>query len=317
VSAVLWVTWRQHRLQVLVAVAFVVVSGGFLLFHGLRTGSVVATFEPGSAGYDNALARQFNQLGNVLLLSAGVPASLGLFLGAPLLAREYERGTYLLAWTQSVSRQAWLSVKLAGLGAAVTVTGLGFGLAMYAWAEEFGSLRSGGRLANLELFVSTGIVPAAWWLFGFAVGVAAGVVLRKLLPAMVVTLVVFFLAYGVLLNTDVRLHYATPVHREQTAPVVPGEQLSINTRGGAEAVVPAGALLVASGWLDAAGVVLDDERQWACASRPDYLECMRDKGYRFFTDYHPADRYWRFQATEAGLLLVASLALGAVAWRRF
>ena len=312
----LWVTWRQHRIQVLVAVAFVVVLGGALLFHGLRTGSVVATFEPGTAGYDNALGRHFNQLGNVLLLSAGVPALLGLFLGAPLLAREYERGTHLLAWTQSVSRRAWLGVKLAGLGAAVAVTGLGFGLAMYAWAGEFGSLRSGGRLANLELFVSTGIVPAAWWLFGFAVGVAAGTVLRKLLPAMVVTLVVFFVAYGVLLNTDARLHYATPVHVELTDPVVP-DQLSVNTPGGAQAMLPAGALMVESGWLDAGGVRLDNMEKWACASTSDYLSCMRDKGYRWFVDYHPADRYWRFQATEAGLLLVASLALGAVAWRRF
>jgi hypothetical protein len=313
----LWVTWRQHRVQVLVAVAFVVVIGGLLGANGLRTPTVLANFEPGTAGYGNALGSQFNQVGNVLLFSAGVPALVGLFLGAPLLAREYERGTHLLAWTQSVPRRAWLGVKLTGLGLAVTMTGLGFGLAVYAWAGEFGSLQDGGRLANLELFVATGIVPAAWWLFGFAVGVAAGAVLRKLLPAMAVTLVVFFLAYGVLDNSDVRLHYASPVHVEETAPVARDEQLSINTRAGAQAMLPGGALMVASGWLDAGGARLDNQETWACASTSDYLACMRDKGYRWFADYHPADRYWRFQATEAGLLLVASLALGAVAWRRF
>jgi hypothetical protein len=43
---------------------------------------------------------------------------------------------------------------------------------------------------------------------------------------------------------------------------------------------------------------------------------MRDKGYRWFADVHPADRYWRFQLTEAGLLSAASLTLGVVVWRR-
>jgi len=313
-----WVTWRQHRVQVLVAVAFMVVIGGWLGVNGLRTGAVVAGFEPGTAAYGNALGNQFNQVGNVLLLSACVPALIGLFLGTPLLAREYERGTHLLAWTQSVSRRAWLGVKLAALGAAVTATGLGFGLAVYAWAGEFGSLRAGGRLGNLELFAATGIVPAAWWLFGFAVGVAAGAVLRKLLPAMAVTLVLFFLAYGVLDSSEVRLTYATPVHVEDATPVVRGEQLSINTPDGAQAMLPGGALMVASGWLDADGVVLDNERQWACASTSDYLACMRDKGYRWFADYHPADRYWRFQTTEAGLLRGSAphlVAVGAVAGR--
>lgn len=312
-----WVTWRQHRMQVLVTAGFVVVVAGLLLVHGLRTDAVVAAFDPAGVGYQNALGAQFSQVGNVLLLSAGVPALIGMFWGTPLLAREYEHGTHLLAWTQSVPKRAWLGVKLAGLGAAVTVAGLAFGLAMYVWAGEFTPVRAAGRLANLDLFVTTGIVPAAWWLFGFAVGVAAGAVVRRLLPAMAVTLVVFFLVHGVLLNSDARPHYATPVHVEHAAPVVRGEELSINTPDGAQDMLPAGALMVASGWLDSRGTVLDNERRWACASRPDFLDCMRDKGYRWFIDYHPADRYWRFQATEAGLLLVASLALGAVAWRRF
>lgn len=315
-SAVLWVTWRQHRAQVLVVVVFVAAVGGLLVAHGLRTGAVVATFEPGTVGHGNALGRQFNEVGHVLLLSAGVPALIGLFLGTPLLAREYERGTHVLAWTQSVSRRAWLGVKLAGLGAAVALTGLGYGLAVYVWAGRFGSLPSGGRLANPELFVTSGIVPAGWWLFAFAVGAAAGAVFRTLLPAMAVTLAVFFLAVTALSESDVRLHYAAPVHVEYSAPVVRGEPASINTRSGAVAQLPGGAALVGYGWLDAGGNPLDDERTRACPATSDYLDCMRDEGYRWFIDYHPADRYWRFQLTEAGLLLVASLAVGAVAWRR-
>jgi hypothetical protein len=309
-----WVTWRQHRVQVLVAVGFVLVAGVSLLIHGARTDASLTAL----AGDRRLalLAERFGQVGRLLTWSAVVPALVGLFCGTPLLAREYERGTHLLAWTQSVPRRAWLGVKLAGLGGVVTAAGLVFGLAMYLWAGEFAVLRPAGRLANEDLFVVTGIVPAAWWLFAFAVGVAAGAVLRKLLPAMVVTLAVFFLVYAGVFSSDARLHYVTPVHVERTAPVVRGEPWSINTPAGADAQLPLGALAVAAGWTDAAGVPLSDTATWACASTSDYLNCMRDKGYRWFADYHPADRYWRFQLTEAGLLLAASLVLGAVAWRR-
>jgi len=48
-------------------------------------------------------------LGLVVLV---VPALIGVFWGAPLIARELETGTFRLAWTQSVTRTRWLAVKL-------------------------------------------------------------------------------------------------------------------------------------------------------------------------------------------------------------
>jgi len=39
------------------------------------------------------------------------PALLGIFWGAPLIARELETGTCRLAWNQSVTRTRWLTVK--------------------------------------------------------------------------------------------------------------------------------------------------------------------------------------------------------------
>ncbi|MGH3201032.1 MAG: hypothetical protein ACRDOA_08055 [Streptosporangiaceae bacterium] len=56
----------------------------------------------------------------VFLLSTGIillaPAVVGLFWGAPLIARELETGTAALAWNQSVTRTRWLAVKLALAG---------------------------------------------------------------------------------------------------------------------------------------------------------------------------------------------------------
>ena len=40
-----------------------------------------------------------------------LPALIGVFVGAPLLARELEHGTYRFAWTQGVTRRRWLLSK--------------------------------------------------------------------------------------------------------------------------------------------------------------------------------------------------------------
>jgi len=312
-----WLTWRQHRVQVLVVVGFLLVAGGLLLAHGMRTAGLADAFAAGTDGRKAVLGKQFGQVSTLLIWTAALPALVGLFWGTPLLAREYERGTHRLAWTQTVSRRGWLGVKLVGLGATVTLAGLAFGAIMGLWAGEFAELRSSAGLANLDLFVVTGVAPAAWWLFAFALGTVAGALTRALLPAMAVTLVVFFTVYVGMFTSQARLHYATPVRVEDAAPVVRGEPWSINTPPGAEARLPVGALMVAAGWVDRDGVALAGGAEWTCAEQEnDYLKCMRDNGYRWFAEYQPADRYWLFQWTEAGLLFAAAVALGGIAWFR-
>ena len=57
-----------------------------------------------------------------------VPVLIGMFWGAPLIARELETGTFRLAWTQSVSRVRWLLVKLGLVGLAAIVVAGGLSL---------------------------------------------------------------------------------------------------------------------------------------------------------------------------------------------
>ena len=64
-----------------------------------------------------------------------VPGIIGIFWGAPLVARELETGTFRLAWTQSVTRTRWLAVKLAVVGlASMAVAGL-LSLMVTWWAS--------------------------------------------------------------------------------------------------------------------------------------------------------------------------------------
>jgi hypothetical protein len=138
----------------------------------------------------------------LFLLSTGIillaPAVIGLFWGAPLIARELETGTAALAWNQSVTRTRWLAVKLAigGLTAMVVTEALSL---MQTWwavpisqavADGSGSGVAQSRFSQLN-FATHGITPIGYAAFAFALGVTAGALIRRTVPAMAVTLAIF------------------------------------------------------------------------------------------------------------------------------
>ena len=125
------------------------------------------------------------------------PALIGLFWGAPLVTRELEAGTFRLAWNQSVTRTRWMAVKLALIGLAAMVTAGLLSLLITWWAGPIdragGFPVTAGALTRFSpvLFGARDIAPVGYAAFAFALGVTAGVLVRRLLPAMVITLAVF------------------------------------------------------------------------------------------------------------------------------
>ncbi len=185
--------WRQFRAQAVVAfgllaaIAVALAVTGPQLVH-LYDASVV----PCAANNDCAAAeavltgrfRLLQGLGTVLVI---VPGLAGVFWGAPLLARELETGTYKLTWTQSVTRKRWLGVKLALVGlSSIAVAGL-LSLMLTWWSSPIDRVNDD----PFGLFDERGIVPLGYAAFAFALGVAAGMLLRRTVPAMVTTLAVF------------------------------------------------------------------------------------------------------------------------------
>jgi hypothetical protein len=230
-------------------------------------------------------------------VAARAPALIGLFWGAPVLTREVERGTQVLVWTQSATRQRWVTTKLAVLAGAVTVSGLALGAMVSAWQRTFAGSPYAARFNEPGLFTSTGVAIGAWWLFAFALGTAAGALTRKMLPAMVLTLVVFVVALvGVL---AVRDSYATPEVLVRATPDQP---------------VPADSIVLDGTWGVPGGGGVGDP--CADAEPADYQACAENAGYREILYYQPGERYWRFQWTEAGILGAAALLLAGVTYRR-
>jgi hypothetical protein len=315
---VLWLTWRQHRMQVLVTTALLATLGAVLLINGLGAAEFAAQNAPAAdcvadtpacSAYLVEMNERIRPVGELLgWLPLLAPAMIGAFWGAPLLAREFEQGTHQLTWTQSVTRRRWLTAKIVGLGAAVTLGGLVLAGIVGPWLAAFDVPPFDVDRFDLRWFRLVGIVPAAWWLAAFVLGMAAGALFRRTLPAMAVTLAVCALAFFGLLRAP--SFYATP-ERAVQAKVV-------------DEPAPNDSLYVSDYWIDASGVKFTSQERALALAGPcgtdettkKYAKCAFSHGYRQVAEFHPASRFWQFQWTEAGILLIPALALGGVAVRR-
>jgi hypothetical protein len=209
----IWLAWRQFRTAAWVVGGFLVLIAladlvtGPHLVHVYDTvvktcaakgdcNSVISTFQG-----DDGFLQHFT---NVLLL---FPALLGMFWGAPLVAREMEAGTFRLAWTQSVTRRRWFLTRVAVVGfATIVATGL-FSLMVTWWSSPFDTL----DFAPFGNFEVRDIAPVGYALFAVMLGICAGAVIRRTVFAMGATLV-GFTAVRIVVSHWVRPRFASPLH---------------------------------------------------------------------------------------------------------
>lgn len=302
----IWLTWRQHRGQLLVTFGLLAALGLMFLVSGLEAAAFVASnagLAPGDL--DAALGARYDAVYTVFgWLPIVAPALIGAFWGAPLLGREFERGTHRLVWTQAVPVRRWLAVKLVGLGGLVTLGGLAMSAMVSLWRPRFRT----DTFGNVGIFNMLGVEPAAWWLFAFMLGTAAGAVLRRTLAAMAVAVgVLAVMTFGLFTLSD---HYATPSR------VVTADQTTVTSQD---------VRLVEHAWLDPAGREIAETPPGACprgvdtgrndSARTAYEECLIGKGYRHVVYFHGHDRFWRFQLIDAAILLAGAAGLGLVTVR--
>lgn len=117
------------------------------------------------------------------------PVLAGMFFAAPLVASEIEAGTHHLVWTQSVTRTRWLATKAGLVVGPGILVGAGLSLFLSWWRQPFDEL-AGTRMDTLT-FDQEGLVTATIFLFAISLGIAAGAVLRRILPAIAVFLLIF------------------------------------------------------------------------------------------------------------------------------
>ena len=266
----IWLTWRQFRVQALTAAAALAAFAILLAVTGPHLASrYAASAITGCHGFgcQTAAITFLSQLqatspypivyllGIALILVA--PAIIGIFWGAPLIARELETRTFALAWNQSITRTRWLVVKLTLTGLAAMAVTEALSL-MYAWwahpigkAIDLGgstSLFSGGRFSSL-VFATHGITPLGYAAFAFALGTAIGALIRRTVPAMAVTLAIFA-AVQIAMPLGVRPHLIPPDH---TVATIDSAQLNFGNLTATAVPGRPGAWILSSGAINAAG----------------------------------------------------------------
>ena len=189
-----WLAWRQFRANAVLAILFTV---AVVIVLVATRGHIAHIGDPDklSTGY-----KSLRLLGTALI---GIPAFIGAFWGAPLLAHELETGTHRLAWTQTVTRRRWLATKLAVTSLAAVAITATFSLVFTWWSLPLDRF-FGNRIGTAN-FGQRGVVPIAYAVFALALGTLAGTMIRRTLPAMAATLA-GFLAARFAFQTFVRSH---------------------------------------------------------------------------------------------------------------
>lgn len=185
----------QYRSLIVTTVVLVVLVDTVLLWHGSKTGAITAQAVaagcptgPSCADLRSDVLDSYKQFGHPLDFLIVLPAVVGAFWGAPLVARELEQHTACLAWTQSISRRRWLLARWLVLGAIITVCGGAVGIGITWWSQRYRNLLTltGGQPQAL-LAQNRGFEPPIWWLAAFLLGAAVGILLKRTLGAMALT----------------------------------------------------------------------------------------------------------------------------------
>ncbi len=342
-------SWRQFRTQALIGAAGLIVLGVILLITGpnlvhvydVAVAQCRASGGGGVGGCINPVATDDGRLQTLALaLVLIVPVIIGMFWGAPLLARELETGTFRLAWTQSVSRLRWLMVKLGLVGLASAVVAGLLSLMVSWWFSPIDKV-SANRFSPAS-FGMHGFVPASYALFAFALGATTGVLFRRTLPAMAVTLV-GFIAARVVVTEWIRPHFMSPVGEAMRIGPNAGWGITMSPGGVPSVSVNSpnlpNALIVSNSIVNNAGQSPTNAfLQKACPNLPGingptssgglgvqhvavpsggqqtFQQCVDAVSAKFHevVFYQPANRFWTFQTYETLLFVIASAVLAGV-----
>jgi hypothetical protein len=323
----IWFTWRQFRIPAAITAGALAVFGVLLLISARSVADLhtdVAACQGDCAGVVQSFLIQVRSglSGNVYNAATGLtyalPALIGIFWGAPLVAREVETGTHRLAWNQSVTRTRWLAIKLAVVGAATAAATGVLAWSVTAWAQRIDSA-TGDRVTP-ALFGARGIVPVAYAVFAFTLGVAIGMVVRRTVVAMGATLGIYAAAVAVM-PLWIRGHLIPPRHETKALDIANLGEVMISSDGTMRAMGEP----LPDTWVLANETLTPTGQVFTGPSNPSFCgpdapargcdDWIGTLGLRQDLVYHPGSHFWPLQWAEAGIFLgLAALLVGFCFW---
>ena len=315
-----WLVWRQYRAPGAIAVALLAAAAAVILADGFQIASHWHAILLACSGNSACLQQQTlvnGVVSDLPYLSLIGPAVLGMLWGAPLVAHELESRTSDFAWAQSVTRTRWVTVKAGWLLLAAAAFG-GAIAALTTWWSGPINAQSASAFTPGQ-FDTQGIVPVGYAVFAVALGIAAGTVARRTLPAIAAVLG-GFIALRLVISGFLRPHYmaaVTTYYNLTGSFTAPGQAWVL-----AQGAISKTGVVVPQGW-GTLGDVLPASCQRLLDAGPQaksggslnaVFSCMQAHGWRGFASYQPAGRYWPFQGIETGIYILLAAALIAVAF---
>ncbi len=331
-TGLIWNTLRQHRAMLIVLGAAFLACSGWLVVYRLGSRADFAVSDQGCRSGIAACGGFFIGLRDTGWLLVLLPWLLGIFAGAPLLTRDFETGSYRFSSVQGVSLRRQAAARLVVFGVLVAAASVLLGV-LGSWATE--PLRQIGLASRWqpEYFSITGLSLPAIALVDFCLGVAAGALVRRTVPAMAMTVA------GALLILTPITGWGAATRNDEYGPLIRGlltvqpaarpgtPSLSIYPGNVRVLLSPsdlpdrAGRLEVTS-WFTgpngrlspvAAQAMLDRIPRHALYRVTELRSWMAERGIRYWIGVQPASRYWLFQAVVAAILLALAMLLACVA----
>jgi hypothetical protein len=321
----IWVTWRQQRSTMITITAVLGALAIFLWIAGLRihdNWAALVACHPFESATCQTLNSNFGStdwtMGNTLNIFMNLgPALIGAFAGGPLLARELETGTFRYAWTQGFGRWRWTAAKLVLIGALLAGAAAAFS-ALFSWffqpflyQQPFLTPLAGAVFGNRP------VTYAAWTLLAFVVGACAGMLLRRVVPAILVTLGVYT---GLQLLTRLVLFKNYPVSLVTSNPSAAG--VSVGIPSGSQSAINGSPNMPwdLSSWYTHGGApaspalvnkVLAMAPHNGAAPKYTLAQALAHYDVTEWWRYIPTTRFWPMQFIEGGWVLVLSILIGA------
>jgi hypothetical protein len=301
-----WLLRRQHRSQAMVAMvgivlfAVAVIPTGVHMAHVYKT-SLADCTSNGTCDLVGNLFSGYGAIIDLVHLSIALPVLLGTFVGATLVAREREHATNVLVWTQTVTRRRWLLTKIATVLAGTVIVSAAVS-ALVTWWSNTPNALDGNRFEGAQ-FDSQNILPIAFAVFAVALGIAAGCLLRRTLPAIATTVGVY-VASRVLVSVYLRPHY---LHAATRVFPLTGDSS-----------IPSGSWTLHQSLVDAAGKSVDGRIPVPSSCGPildkrGASDCLGRLGYHQLVRFQPPSHYWPFQWIESGIFVGLAAVLLTIA----
>ncbi|MDA8366103.1 MAG: hypothetical protein M0Z62_03985 [Actinomycetota bacterium] len=309
-----WVSWRLHRTQLLIIGTLAVLAAVAMTTTGRP---------PMSLAVHDVQALAWGLL-------FALPVAAGVVVGVTVTARERERFTNRLAWTQGISRTRWLLATLVPVAVVGSVAVALISSIATWWVAAAGN----GPRIDPNPFDVSGVVPVAYFLASLGLGVLAGSVIRNegLAGA---SAAIAAIAARIVVRNVVRPHLAPVVH-------LTSAHFPLRDLGPIWSSIPGGSAvehgwILGYGWVPAGRTTPLPGHSWYSSFRPAtgsdivgvrcpvvtpsgsrssfsvHSDCSNPAHLHFVVNFQPLSHYWLLQAGEAGIFLAGAIAFVALA----